>query len=192
MTKQMLLLCLALLGLAASAQPTFFGGITPGKTTREDLKSLVLEPDRVDTVNHFEVKLKQPENQLVSISLQNDVVYKVSADVNLFNEVLKQALIEKYGQPTINAGTMGVVICQNGYGASIRRQEGRKELQWPVKNGIQGAIVNTANGNCGPYYSSNENFELSHVATVRAIEEKRKEMARKKAEDERRKFNGAF
>lgn len=192
MTKQMFLLGLALLGLAASAQPTFFGGITPGKTTREDLKSLVLEPDRVDTVNGFSVKLKQPENQLVSIRLQNDVVYKVSAHLDFPGEVLKQALIEKYGRPTINAGTMGVVNCRNQYGAFSSRHEGRKELQWPAKNGVQGAIVHTANGDCGTFYSSLEHFELSHVATVRAIEEKRKEMVRKKSEDERRKFDGAF
>lgn len=188
MKKLMFMLCLSLCSLVASAQPTSLGGITPGKTTRDELKSLTQEPDEVGTENYVSLKLKQPEGARASVILQNDVVYEVKVGLDLQPE-LKSALIEKYGQPKIKVGTIRKVTCQNKLGGSFVRLDGAEELRWPAKGGVQGAIYRLA-GVCAEYFY--ENYLLRHVATVNAIEKKEALQKSKEAEEKRRKLGDAF
>ena len=190
MKKLISLLGLSLCGLAASAQPTSFGGITPGTTTREELKSLVQKTGAVGTKNDVTVNLKQPEGQYVVVMLQNDVVYEVWVYLSEYSPGLERALIEKYGQPKIKVGAIRTVTCQNKFGASFERLSGQETLLWPVKDGVQGEIDRLASG-CSdhPMY---ERYLLRHVATVAAVKEKQAEEARGEAEKQRSKFEGAL
>ena len=107
MKKLLLLLSLSICCLAASAQPTSFGGITPGQTTREELKVLAKNPGEVGAGgDSLSLHLKQPDGQLISVNLHKDIVYEVEVSLDSFlstNE-LKPALIEKYGHPRIKMG----------------------------------------------------------------------------------------
>ena len=123
---------------AASAQPTSIGGITPGTTSREELKSLLRESDDVGTGKFVFGGLKQLAGQWASISLQNDVVYEVDVPMDSLSDddesaELKRALLKKYGQPKIKIGAIRTVKCQNKFGASFDRVEGKQRLLWPVK-----------------------------------------------------------
>lgn len=71
MRKLISLLGLSLCCLAASAQPTSFGGITPGKTTLDELKGLVTKFDGaiVDRRSVW-VNLKQPEGNWLKSSFK--------------------------------------------------------------------------------------------------------------------------
>jgi hypothetical protein len=102
---------------------------------------------------------------------------------------LKQALIEKYGQPNIRVGAIRSVNCQNKFGASFKRLEGKERLLWQVKDGVQGEIERDA-GDCSEEIS--ESYVLRHVATVQAIQEKWQEKTRKEWEEKRRKMDGAL
>lgn len=175
--------------LAASAQPTSFGGVTPGKTTREELKSLVKEPQKVGAEDFaLGIQMKQPEGISASFHLLNDVVYKVSVSLN-FQPELGRALIEKYGDPSIKVGGLRAVTCKNQFGASFLRIEGNQELRWEAKDGIQGVIRRFA-GDCAEKVF--QSYELRHLETITAIEGGQAEKARKDAEDARRKLGGAY
>lgn len=129
MRKLISLLVLSLCCFAASAQPTSFGGITPGTTTREELKSLVKEPDKVGSEDYFSsLEMKQPEGAHVSGSFQGDVMYALEVSF-IYSPELKRALIEKYGLPKIKVGEIRTVTCQNKLGGSFLRLDGREELR---------------------------------------------------------------
>lgn len=187
MKKQIFLLGLSICCFAASAQPTSFGGITPGTTTREELKSLLQDPDVVDAKGFLIGSLKQPEGKSAWVSLQNDVVYKV--ETGLHPPELKQVLIKKYGQPKIKVGAIRTVNCQNKFGASFERFDGEETLLWPVKDGVQGGIRRLA-GRCADDIS--EMYVLRYVATVKAIEKELEEKESKESEEKRRKLDGAL
>jgi hypothetical protein len=177
------LLGISLFCLAASAQPTSFGGITPGKTSREELKSLVQKSDEVgiENKNDINVKLKQPDGMSVMVKLQNDVVYQVMLVFSVENE-MKSALIEKYGRPKITGGNIKSATYQNKFGASFEGFIGRGESKWPVKDGVQGALLFVA-PTCMEL--PGQGYVLYHVATVETIENNR-------AEEKRRKLGDAF
>ena len=193
MKKLLPLIALSLTCVTAAAQPTSFGGITPGQTTREELKSLVKNPGEVGTKDYaFSLRLKQPDGQNISVDLHNDIVYAVKVGLDSFSgpsAELKPALIEKYGQPRIKVGGIRTVTCRNKLGASFERLEGEEELKWPVKDGVQGAIRRWA-GDCAEY--TYQDYWLRHVATVQAIETARLERRRKEAEEKRNKLGNAY
>jgi hypothetical protein len=182
------LLGLSLCSLTAFAQPTSFGGITPGKTSRDELKSLVEKSDNVGAKNDISVELKHPEGQRATVRLQNDVVYEVEVSLTLQPE-LKSAVMEKYGQPKIKVGAIRKVTCGNKLGASFERLEGEEERRWPVKDGVQGAINRLA-GVCAELIY--EDYVLRHVATVKAIDSYKAEQAKKEADERRRKLGDSF
>lgn len=193
MKKLILVISLSILCLTASAQPTSFGGITPGQTTREELKSLVKNPDEVGTKDYASsLKLIQPDGTSISVNIHNDIVYEVKVGLDSFfgpSTELKQALIEKYGQPRIKVGSIRTVTCRNKLGASFERLDGEEELKWPVKDGVQGAIRRWA-GNCAEY--TYQDYWLRHVATVNAVESAKLEKERKAAEEKRRNLGNAY
>lgn len=178
--------------LAASAQPTSFGGITPGQTTREELKNLVKNPSEIGSTDWtLLLKLIQPDGQYVSLRFHNDVVYEVDASLTSFMSpnALKPALIEKYGKPSIKVGGIRTVTCRNKLGASFERLEGKEEHRWPVKDGVQGAMTLLA-GDCAEFV--HEGYVLRHVATVQAVELAKLDQARKATEESRRKLGNAY
>lgn len=193
MKKLILLISLSIVCLAASAQPSSFGGITPGQTTREELKSLVKNPDAVGTKDYaFSLKLMQPDGTSISVNIHNDIVYEVKVDLDSFfgpSTELKQALIEKYGQPRIKVGSIRTVTCRNKLGASFERLDGEEELKWPVKDGVQGAIRRWA-GNCAEFLY--QEYRLRHVATVKEVERTKLEQESKAAEQKRRSLGNAY
>jgi hypothetical protein len=191
MKKWLLLIGLSLGCFAALAQPTSLGGITPGQTTREELKSLVNNPGRDGAKDYaYALALKQLDGLSVSVKLHNDIVYEVSVSVDFSPGVaLRQALIEKYGQPGIKVGDIRTVTCQNKLGASFQRLEGKEELRWPVKDGVQGAFETRAE-ECDAYVS--REYVLRHVATAKAVELAAFERRRKEAEEQKRKLGGAY
>lgn len=189
MKKLLLLFCLSICCLAASAQPTSFGGITPGQTTREELKGLMQNPEEVPSGDSiYSLKLKQPVGTWARVVFHNDIVYIAITSLDSSSE-LKQALIEKYGQPPHKVGGIRTITCRNKLGASFERFDGKEELQWPAKDGVQGSIRRWA-GNCDEY--THEDYRLTHVVTVKAIERAELEQARKEAEEKRRKLGNAY
>lgn len=189
MKKLISSLSLSLCCIAASAQPTSFGGITPGKTTLKELKGLVKKSDGATRDSRYVyVTLKQPEDQRATVGLQNGVAYGVEIDIS-FSPELKQALIAKYGSPQITIGGIKSVICQNKFGGSFNRYEGMESRLWPVKDGVQGGIEYFA-GECAERIS--ERYALRHIATGAVIEEKRQDEARRKAKEQRGKLDGAL
>lgn len=182
------LLSLSFCCLASIAQPTSFGGITPGKTSREELKSLVQKSGDVGLKDFVITDLKQLEGQKVFVLLQNNVVYQVLTLSSISSE-LKQALFDKYGQPNVKIGAIKTVNCQNNFGATFERVEGSEELRWPVKDGVQGVIQRVA-GKCSERIG--ETYVLSHIATVQVMEKKSKEKTSKELEEKLRKLGGAL
>lgn len=171
----------------AAAQPTSFGGITPGKTTLNELKSLFKEDDFIVEKGNFAGQLKQPERVSISGNFRDDVVYKI--EVSIHSPELKQGLITKYGVPKIKVGSIRTVTCKNKFGASFSRLDGKEELRWPANEGVQGGIERLA-GNCGDQIY--ETYSLRHNATIKAIEAEYAAEARKESEKSRRKFDGAL
>lgn len=193
MKKQILLLGLSICCFAASAQPTSFAGITPGTTTRTELKRL----EKADAHNDYfmignkdtsMVSLKQPENTIVNVRLRNNIVYEVSTDAD--SHQLEPALILKYGQPQIKIGEITSVNCQNKFGASFKRMEGKRRLLWPVKDGVQGELESNARGSCSSTVLNT--YVLRHFATFKAVEDESIEKARREVEQQRRKLDGAL
>lgn len=189
MKKLIALLGFSLCCLATSAQPTSFGGITPGKTTRAELQSLVKKPDEIGSKDSFGgTALKQPAGVLISGNFEYDVLYEIT--VSFFDSPeLKQALIEKYGSPTNKVGGIRMVTCGNKFGASFQRLDGSEELRWPVKDGVQGLLSRSA-GNCGEYVF--EHYVLRHVATAKVRKGAEAEKERMDTEEKRRKLGNAY
>jgi hypothetical protein len=165
--------------------PTAIAGVTPGKTTLEDLKSLIKEPstggytpadeitpDRLhkDFKKYFNGKysaeLKNLNGKIANLFLNNGVVYKVSISTSLEGEAIKTALFEKYGKPTIKTGSMKDITCTNGFGASFQRSEGEVSLQWKPNEGVR-AYLHSSSGNC----QSNvyESYIVEDIATVKNL-----------------------
>lgn len=189
MKKLIFLISFSIVCHAASAQPTSFGGITPGQTTREELKSLVKNPSEAGIEGDaFYLQLKQSDESNILVRLHNDIVYEMRVGLD-FSPELKQALIEKYGQPRIEVGSIRIVTCRNNLGASFERLDGEEELKWPVKDGVQGAIMRWA-GNCAEH--TYQHYWLRHVATVKEVERANLEQARKAAEEKRRNLGNAY
>ena len=151
---------------------------------------MVKNPNGVGTSGYaFLLELKQPDGVSIDVKFHNDIVYEVGVSFDLSPE-LKQALIEKYGQPRIKVGGIRTVTCQNKLGASFERLDGEEELQWPVKDGVQGAFVRWAPGACAEY--TRQDYRLRHVATVKAVESAKLEQARKASEEKRQKLGDAY
>lgn len=193
MKKLIFLIGFSIVCFAASAQPTSFGGITPGQTTREELKGLVKKPNEVGTENYASsLELIQPDMTRVSVMFFNDIVYAMEVSLDIYSgpsTELKQALIEKYGQPRIKVGSIRTVKCGNKFGASFDRFAGNEELKWPVKDGVQGALRRWA-GNCAEH--TYEDYWLRHVATVNAVERAKLEKERGAANENRRNLGNAY
>lgn len=189
MKKLTFLLILSLCCFAASAQPTSIGGITPGKTTLEEMKGLVKLGDGIGGKRYEVVRLALMEDLLAVVMIQNGVVYEVKIDTG-YSDVLRQALMAKYGQPKIKVGGIRTVNCQNRFGATFKRYRGEESLLWPVKDGVQGGIEYYTLGECSEYIF--ERYALRHVAAVEAMKEKEEEEARRKTESQRNKLDGAL
>jgi len=206
MKKLIPLLSLSLCCFAAFAQPTSFGGITPGKTTREELKGLVTEPNKVGASSDPPVlTLKQPERVPITVTFRNDVVYivtstlsvqgydsaDVDADMSRQGSQLKQALIDKYGSPTVGMGKgIREIRCQNGYGATSRGLSGSEGLAWPDKDGVRAAIYRVVSRECPPRGS--EAYFLIDVAIANAMADEERAQANKADEEARRKLGNAY
>lgn len=181
---------LSLCCLAASAQPTSLGGITPGTTTREELRNLVENPDKVGTRDTAgELALKSPEGLRIYAAFQDNVVFEVGVFLDRFAP-LKQALLEKYGLPSTKVGSIRAVTCRNKLGVSSRRLEGWEESRWPAKDGVQGVLVRTVFEECSEKIS--DVYLLRDLATFQAREKQAAEKERQAAEEKRRKLGDAF
>ncbi|MDR3298502.1 MAG: hypothetical protein LBU43_00495 [Candidatus Accumulibacter sp.] len=187
---------IALIGILiffpANAQLTSIAGITPGKTTLEELKVLVRDPKKLEDSKNssFFVGLSQLDNKMATVSLQNGTVYKV--EVMLFDsEAMLNALFQKYGEPTRKIGKLGTTKCSNKMGATFEYLSGTESLLWPAKNGIQALLKTHAFGDgcselIGRYYI------LMHIETVEAINKKSAEEARRKSESAINKIKDAL
>lgn len=193
MKNTILTLCLSIVCLAASAQPTSFGGIKPGKTTREELKNMVKDPNRVDSnEDNVTLTLLQPDGMRVTVYFYDGIVYKLSSSNSDLSPELKQALIEKYGQPRIKVGGIGTEECQNGFGATFVRPRGKENLKWPIKDGVQGEILSAAFG-CVDV--TVQYYQLIHVATAKIVDSAKLEAnleKEQKAKAERQKKFGDY
>lgn len=174
-----LLLALACGIFNAHAQPSSIGGIVPGKTTLEELKSLIDEPkDQIEAIvtigpsglneetKYQEVILKNLDRKRVRFEMKDGVIYRVELSLYLFPEVAV-ALIGKYGEPKIKKGAIKEVTCQNKLGASFQRFEGEERLFWRENAGIQACFYNSARNCSEDIY---RRYVIEHVATVKAIE----------------------
>lgn len=192
MKKLLLIVSLSFGCLVASAQPTSFGGITPGQTTREDLLKLVKNPGDIEDKNYISgLILNQPDGMVVGANLQNDIVYEVNVQLVAYGirQALEPALYEKYGQPKIKVGAILPVTCRNKLGATFPRYEGLEYMRWQEKDNVQGAIQRLAWGCREDIFKS---YHLVHVPTVNAIEAAKLDEARKEAEAKKRKLGDAF
>ena len=185
MKKLLSVLGFSLWCLAAYAQPTTFGGITPGRTTLVELKEL----GKIHAINDSQLVLKLPQDTPVSIRHQNGVVYEVKISESFTSEV-KSSLIEKYGQPQITEGEIKKVICRNKLGTSFERYEGRKRQLWPIKDGVQGEFEFDTHVGCSTGIA--QVYLLKHVATFDSIKAEKEEDDKRKAETQRRKLEGVL
>lgn len=192
MKKILFLITLAAGTLAAYAQPTSFAGITPGKTTREELKSLLVEPTTMYSVDFGKYALKQPDGMKVSIRFHNDVVYELKVDFDEYPHTydLIRALMDKYGVPKTSTGEMSMQTCRSKSGHSHPAFIGATHRPWPAKDGVQGAVHERADG-C-PNGFIKRDYLLRHLPTFEALELAKLEQARKDVEERRRKLGNAL
>lgn len=189
MRKLVLLFSIFLCCFTIYAQPISIAGITPGKTTRLDLMRLIrdgkfVKIDNYNIYGNFEelVYLNQLD-QPVGLFFRNDIVFEIR--VSLFDQSLKQTLIEKYGKPRVVGGRVREYDCSNDFqyelswsqadaieedrivrgeeslntreeGSLILTGRGVESLQWPVKDGIRAAIRRRMNA-C-PRRASNSSY----------------------------------
>jgi hypothetical protein len=137
-------LCLIFLCGNAMAQPTSVAGITPGKTTTEELKALVVDPTKITNDNFHIVDLKGLNDKMAFVKSKNGIVYEVEISL-MFDPEVVVALVSKYGKPSRKIGEIKKVVCQNKLGAKFDRVEGRMVEYWRMKDGIQAALVHKAN-----------------------------------------------
>lgn len=144
---------------------TSIAGITPGKTTLEDLKSLVVDPSKVGNDNYHIVELKKLNNGMAFIRSKDSIIYKVELPVS-YNPEIVVALIEKYGTPKTKKGGINEVTCKNGFGASFQRLEGMEDLLWEANAGTQAYLHKWAK-DCGE--NVNQYYIIEHIETVEAL-----------------------
>jgi hypothetical protein len=188
---------IALMGILiffpANAQPTSIAGITPGKTTLEELKVLVRDPKELEDrkKSYFFVKLSQFDGApFTVIHQQNGIVYEVKVSVYA-GEAMLNALFQKYGEPTRKIGKFGTTKCSNKMGATFEYLSGTESLLWPAKSGIQALVKTEADGDsCKESISSY--YILRHIETVEAINKKSAEEARQKSESAINKIKDAL
>lgn len=158
----------------SSPGATSIAGITPGKTTFEELKNLVTnpeklnlitEPGRLNNVNFHIVELKALNGEGAHLFSNNGVVYQVVLTISDYSEI-GVALTEKYGAPKTKKGGLKEVTCQNGYGASFKRLEGTEDLLWKPNDGIQAYFRRWAR-DCKDIVF--QTYTIEHVATVQML-----------------------
>ena len=166
--------------------PTSIGGITPGKTTVDELKSLISINDKYmqqsdlkamtkgdGYLSSVSVNLRCLNNTPVSIDIKNLVIYRVTIlGVNYFPEIV-MTLVKKYGKPEIKKGAIETVTCQNRMGASFQGYEGREQILWKPSIGIQAYIERVANGCKGSIQDIKNIYSyyvVEHIETVQAME----------------------
>lgn len=146
----LILLILLISGLMGCGKieygPVSIAGVTPGKTTLEELRSLVTEPQKIKNDDFQIVNLKGLDNKMAFINSRESIVYEVEVSL-LFESEMLIALISKYGKPVRKTGEIKKVICQNKLGGSFNRVEGEMIEYWREKDGIQATIVHNA-GEC--------------------------------------------
>lgn len=167
-------LCLIFLCGNAMAQPTSVAGITPGKTTIEELSGLV-DVDGIISKKLSEganyTRIRSMNRRSATLMILNGVVYKV--DISLAyedNANFIDALIEKYGRPGNVLGSIDKVICQNKMGAKFERYQGLKREMWPENSGVQ-ALIQWRADECD--YSASPSYILYHSKTVNEMELKK-------------------
>lgn len=197
-------ICLLLCSLA-QAQPVSFGGITPGKTTREEVKSLIsgksgrlsmlgLDKDKNDVetdLSSESVSLKDLDGISVTVDFQGDVIYRVKWMLSDWGSDadIKFGLLRKYGTPKIKSGGIRTVTCRNGFGASFMRLQGEEELRWPIKNGVQALFIRKASS-CDKYVT--ETYVIHHVATSNALNAAKIAEEEEQSKSKRKKIDAAL
>lgn len=160
---------------------TSIAGVTPGKTTLEELRNLVTNPEKVENRGSFFVDLKGLDGRRATVHSENGVVYKVQIPIGLVyraqipvggsgsvgHEAIRIALTEKYGTPKIKKGGIKEVTCQNKLGGSFQRLEGEEFLLWKPNEGTQAYFYRYAY-ECEDYFV--EEYILEHIATVQKLE----------------------
>jgi hypothetical protein len=157
---------------SAVAQPTSIAGITPGKTSIEELRNLA-EPNvpiskKIEEGTSF-VRIKALDKSAL-VKTKNGVVYWLNIFTKADDDLLK-VLNSKYGKPQKVVGEISKVICQNKFGAREERVEGVRFEFWPSKDGVQ-ALIEWRAGECD--YSATPSYTLYDINIFNGEEIKRK------------------
>ena len=182
--------------------PTSIGGITPGKTTVDELKSLISNNDKtmqqsnVETMTKgdgklFFVNLRCLNNKSAILNISNHVVYKVDISVNYDPEIVV-ALVKKYGKPEVKKGAIKIITCQSWLGASVQGYGGREQILWKPSNGIQAYIERAAYGCAQDIENLDLNYVVEHIETVQAMEATQAAQRDKAASDRVDKVKGGL
>jgi hypothetical protein len=156
----------------SSSGATSIAGITPGKTTLEELRNLVINPEKLnnDYVNVVDLKglenKSNKSNKSAWIYSTNGLVYRVRISIYSYEPEITVALTEKYGTPKTKKGGIKEVTCKNGLGASFQRLEGTEDLLWKPNAGIQAYFHKWAK-DCGEDVF--QDYIIEHVATVQTL-----------------------
>lgn len=176
--KRLIVLAFGFWVLNSLAQPTSLAGITPGKTTLEQLNNLV-QPDGMLTKKIGEgnnsVKIPTLNGRSASVDVLNGVVYRVKTYI-IFNNTLLDALTEKYGKPSEIIGSIDKVVCENKIGGKFERVQGVRRELWPQKDGVQAEIEWHA-GECAN--SAIPSYIINHVQTIEEIRKRVREKEEK-------------
>ena len=166
------------------AQPVSIAGIYPGKTTLDELKELVENPNEVENKNDtHRVSLKALDNTRALISSYNEIIYEISIDLDLEISV---SLITKYGKPRRTVGEIKKVVCRNGFGAKFDRLNGERREFWNQKEGVQAVLVHTARG-CAE--DINSEYIIYNLAIKKKLESARNMESIKEIESKINKLN---
>jgi hypothetical protein len=178
-----LALCLNLISLA-QAQPVSIAGIYPGKTTLDELRDLVENPNKVENINETHmVSLKSLDNILAFITSHDEIVYEVSIVLDL---ELSVSLNKKYGKPRRSTGEIKKIVCRNGFGAKFDRLNGERREFWNPKEGVQAVLVHTARGCAEDIYSE---YIIYNIAMKKKVESARNLETIKEIESKINKLN---
>jgi hypothetical protein len=176
-------LCLNFISLA-QAQPVSIAGIFPGKTTLDELRELVEDPNEVENKNDtHNVSLKSLDNTRAFITSHNEIVYEISIELDL---ELSVSLIQKYGKPRRSTGEIKKIVCRNGFGAKFDRLNGERREFWNQKEGIQAVLLHTARG-CAEYITSE--YVIYNLAMKKKVESARNLESIKEIESKINKLN---
>ncbi len=188
--------------------PTSIADITPGKTTIEELKNLIVEPSKDDYVSGDEVTPKKLEKsttpymngrysarlrglnkKTATIYINNGVVYKLTLSLFLDEEAISSALFEKYGKPTIKEGAIIEVTCTNGFGASFQRPAGEEKLQWKPNLGIR-AYIRSIAGDCKNNIF--KSYIIEDISTLQALDAEKTARKAKEISEKVEKIRGGI